>query len=231
MIQTLKSIVRTTANYWSTGSDLLYRRPSYSQEGEDRVLERYFGTCGPGFYVDVGAHHPHRFSNTYLFYKRGWRGINIDAMPGSMEPFKRMRVRDINLEMGVGAASAVAKFYVFSEPALNTFDEAIAKSHENSEYKITRIVDVPIERLEDILARHLPQGMAIDFLTIDVEGLDLQVLQSNDWTRFRPKVVLVEAVGNDLNDIAAIPTAHFLITNGYKLYAKTVNTLMLVDPT
>src|SRR5690242_3324544 len=64
---------------------------SYSQEGEDRILHSIFETVADGFYVDIGAHHPKRFSNTYLFYQRGWRGINVDAMPGSMVRFKRVR--------------------------------------------------------------------------------------------------------------------------------------------
>jgi hypothetical protein len=64
-----------------------YLNQSYSQEGEDMVLYRTFETVKEGFYVDVGAHHPDRFSNTYKFYKQGWRGINIDAMPGGMDPF------------------------------------------------------------------------------------------------------------------------------------------------
>jgi len=70
-----------------------YRRESYAQEGEDLVLARLLEPVGKGFYVDVVAHHPFRFSNTFLFYRMGWRGINIDAMPGSMRPFRRHRRR------------------------------------------------------------------------------------------------------------------------------------------
>ncbi len=76
---------------------------SYSQEGEDMVLRRLFEQKTVGYYVDVGAHHPKRFSNTYYFYKRGWRGINIDAMPGSMKLFNKMRPRDINVEIPVSS--------------------------------------------------------------------------------------------------------------------------------
>lgn len=75
----------------------------YSQEGEDLLLSRILGDKKDGFYVDVGAHHPFRFSNTYLLYKQGWRGINIDAMPGSMKLFNRFRPRDINIECGVAS--------------------------------------------------------------------------------------------------------------------------------
>src|SRR5574341_354761 len=73
-----------------------YAMKSYSQEGKDMILRRIFGNVENGFYVDVGAYHPKRFSNTFYFYKKGWSGINIDAMPGSMKFFTKMRSRDIN---------------------------------------------------------------------------------------------------------------------------------------
>jgi len=68
----------------------------YSQDGEDIILKEFFSGKEKGFYVDIGAHHPLRLSNTYLFYKKGWSGINIDAMPGSMKIFNKKRRRDIN---------------------------------------------------------------------------------------------------------------------------------------
>ena len=80
-----------------------YSNISYSLQGEDMVLKELFADKNQGFYVDVGAHHPFRFSNTYLFYKKGWRGINIDAMPRSMELFDKFRPRDINIECGVAS--------------------------------------------------------------------------------------------------------------------------------
>ena len=101
---------------------------SYSQEGEDRILARLFESSGQGFYVDVGAHHPMRFSNTFLFYRRGWRGVNIDATPGSMRLFDRYRSRDTNIESGVGLTTGVVPFYVFNEPALNTFDRELSET-------------------------------------------------------------------------------------------------------
>ena len=84
---------------------------SFAQEGEDRVLfSLLFKLHGGkhidnGFYVDVGAHHPYYLSNTYIFYRQGWRGLNIDAMPGSMALFEKNRPRDINLESGVGGGA------------------------------------------------------------------------------------------------------------------------------
>ncbi len=224
MIVALKRIVRGAMRQIAVGSEWEYACWSYSQEGEDRVLDRFFGYREPGFYVDVGAHHPHRFSNTHLFYKRGWRGINVDAMPNSMVAFRRLRRRDINLEMGVGETSGTAKFFVFNEPALNTFDEATAKAHSRPEWQVVRTVDVIIEPLSAILTKHLPEGANIDFLSIDVEGRDLNVLKSNDWSRFRPEMILVESLGKDLNGLQTDETVLFLKSVGYAPYAKTVNT-------
>lgn len=105
----LKSLLKTilphrTQNLLRAYRDLHITRfasKSYAQQGEDLILREILNYASTGFYVDVGAHHPFRFSNTYLFYKQGWRGINIDAMPGSMTLFHRFRPRDINIECGV----------------------------------------------------------------------------------------------------------------------------------
>ena len=93
---------------WDTWINL-----SYSQECEDLVLKRIFENK-IGFYVVVGAHHPKLFSNTYLFYKKGWKGINIDALPESMKLFNKMRPRDINIEIGVIEVEDELNYYVFN---------------------------------------------------------------------------------------------------------------------
>lgn len=218
-------------------NDLLDRKghPSYSQEGEDRVLSSLlFKLNGgkhieSGFYVDVGAHHPYRYSNTLLFYRQGWHGINIDAMPGSMTLFQKQRPRDINLENGVGRKAETLKFFVFNEPALNTFDENLAKSRCNEDWHIKATVDVPVLPLAEILKKHIPKGQRLIFFSVDVEGFDLDVLQSNDWQEYRPEVVLVETLGLSFEDLASDPLAEYLHTLGYVVYSKTVNTTFFVD--
>lgn len=208
---------------------------SYSQEGEDRVLSSLlFKLHGgkhinDGFYVDVGAHHPYRYSNTCLFYRQGWHGINIDAMPGSMSAFEKQRPRDINLEGGVGRKAEILKFFVFNEPALNTFDEGLAKARCNDIWHIRSTVDVPVSPLSEILKKRLPNGQRIDFFSIDVEGFDLDVLQSNDWEKYRPLVVMVETFGLSFENLASHPVTEYLHTLGYVVYSKTVNTTFFVD--
>jgi FkbM family methyltransferase len=201
---------------------------SYAQEGEDMVLRRFLeGRATPGFFVDVGAHHPVRFSNTYFFYKQGWRGINIDAMPGSMEPFKKVRPRDINIEAAVAQESRELTYSIFNDPALNGFDAELSETRDKlAGYHIVQRVKIQTQTLAQILEQNLPAGTKIDFLTVDVEGFDLQVLASNDWTRFRPELVLAEdtaAAGGagTWNHVEKSPISTFLRSQNYTPWACT----------
>ncbi|HEY9900094.1 MAG TPA: FkbM family methyltransferase [Pantanalinema sp.] len=198
---------------------------SYSQEGEDMILRRFFADRRSGFYVDVGAHHPKRFSNTYYFYKRGWSGINIDAMPGSMRPFEQLRPRDINLEAAIAREPKDLTFYIFNEPALNSLDEALARSRESEAFRIVAEQKLRTRPLAELLAEHVPPGKTIDFLSVDVEGYDLEVLQSNDWRRFRPTFILIECLGLNLHAMSDQETVRFLTDQGYEMVAKTLNTV------
>lgn len=201
---------------------------SYSQEGEDRILYRMFEQrMQSGFYVDVGAHHPKRFSNTYLFYLHGWRGINVDPRPGMKSDFESLRPRDVNLELGVSQTPGTLTYYEFNDPALNTFSpEMAARRHNKNGYHITREARIPTAPLREILKEHLPAGQNIDFLTVDVEGLDMEVLHSNDWTTYRPSYVLAEDVRvQELAQVLHGDITSFLASVGYVPVAKTVYTL------
>jgi FkbM family methyltransferase len=201
-----------------------YLNESYSQEGEDSILSRFFEGRQSGFYLDVGALHPQRFSNTYKFYKMGWRGISIDAMPGSMALFKQVRPLDINLEIPVSDTKEKLPFYIFNEHALNTFSKEHAEERElKDEYKIVQTVVIETKKLSDILDEHLPKGQNIDFMSVDAEGFDYKILSSNNWAKYRPTVVLVE---NELplfefmeSDIYKLMTAQ-----QYEFMAKTIYT-------
>ena len=200
---------------------------SYSQEREDMILKRLFDKQKTGFYVDVGAHHPKRFSNTFFFYKKGWSGINIDAMPSSMSLFNKIRPRDTNLEIPISDKKQKLTYYIFNEPALNSFSKELAEKRDSEDnYKIISQKKMETSTLEDVFGKHLPYGQEIDFLSIDVEGLDLQVLKSNNWKRFRPKVVLVEILGSSIQDIANSKEYKYLAEFGYEIFAKAVNTVI-----
>lgn len=207
-----------------------YSIKSYSQEGEDMILNRIFGDQIRGFYIDVGAHHPKRYSNTYYFYKRGWRGINLDAMPGSMDPFNKERPRDINVEKPISDKKEVLCYYIFNEPAYNGFSKEISLQRDGfKNYFIEATKVLETSTLEEILDKHLPYNQTIDFLSIDVEGLDFNVLKSNNFKKYRPKVILIEVLGSKLEDIMANEISQFLKEKGYSIYAKAVNTVFFME--
>lgn len=208
-------------------------RLSFSQEGEDLLIGRMFDGRMDGFYVDVGALHPTRFSNTYLLYRRGWRGINIDATPGSMKAFEKLRPRDINLEVAISGEAGVRQFIQFNEPALNSLEEDLSQQRDrDTDYRILSRVEVPVRPLRDVLAQHIPAGQnVIDFMTIDTEGHDLEVLKSNDWSRFRPRVLLIEVLDASLGDVATREEVRMLLEVGYEVHAKFNNSLVLFDRT
>jgi FkbM family methyltransferase len=204
-----------------------YATKSYSQEGEDMILNRIFEGKRQGFYVDIGAHHPRRFSNTYFFYKRGWSGINVEPNPDVVRIFKSDRSRDINLQCGVSDCEGTLKYHYFNDPALNTFDEIVVRSRlETTPYKLVKQDDIPVVRLDRILKRHLVVGRKIDFLSVDVEGFDLSVLKSNDWDLFRPSCVLAEVLNATLEEAINGEIAKFMREQGYSVFARTYNTLI-----
>jgi FkbM family methyltransferase len=201
---------------------------SYSQEGEDRILARLFEGQDRGYYVDVGAHHPQRFSNTYAFYLRGWRGINIEARPGAMQLFQELRPEDVNLELAVSDEKKVLTYYEFNEPAFNGFcKEAALRADGLAHYRIIGTREIEAVTLAEILEEHLPQSQAIDFLNIDVEGLDEKVLLSNDWDKFRPRLVLAEdTLVRSYLEVSQSRVVALMVGYGYELFAKTMNTLI-----
>jgi FkbM family methyltransferase len=203
---------------------------SYSLDGEDMIVRRLVERQKPGFYVDVGAHHPSRFSNTCYFHRRGWKGINIDPDPEAIRLFRRERSSDTNLCVGISDTPGALDLHFFNEPALNTFDAKLAAERANLPgYRLLERRSVPVRRLDDVLVEHLPQGQSIDFLSIDVEGMDLLVLRSNDWARFRPRVLLVEVHERRVSRAEADPIHQFVAAKGFCLIAKTLKTLIYED--
>jgi len=200
-----------------------YAIQSYSQEGEDRILMRLFEGKKTGFYVDVGAHHPKRFSNTHAFYKMGWRGINIEPSSGSIQLFKKLRSDDINIAAAISDHNESVKYFIFNESALNTFDEKLAKERQSPEYNIIQTKILNTQTLKCVLDNHLPKNQNIDFLNIDTEGYDLKVLNSNDWSIYNPSIILCESIDEKAEESAIYK---YLISKNYQLSAKTVNTLI-----
>jgi FkbM family methyltransferase len=194
---------------------------SHSQFGEDMLLRSIFGNKRMGFYVDIGAHHPVYYSNTYHFYQRGWSGLNIDAAPGSMALFKFMRKKDINIETCIGPKSnEEVKFFIFDKPALNTFDPKMAELAKSGS-KLLQTCQLKTKTLEQCLDEYIPLNKEIDFLSIDVEGLDEIILRSNNWIKFSPKVIIFESHGLSLENFQNEGLVKYLNDVGYSIIGKT----------
>lgn len=229
-----KKISILTSNFIKLGRDIIkwdsFFRKSWSQEGEDLILERLFENKSNGFYIDVGAHHPKRFSNTKLFYDKGWNGINIDAMPGSMRLFEKYRPRDINLEKPISNKNQILTYYAFNEPALNGFSKELSEQRNGKgNYFIKFTKDFETITLEKVLDEHLPLNQKIDFLSIDVEGLDYEVLISNNFDKYQPKIILIEILDKNMTDIENNNISKFLNKYRYTIYAKTINTVFFIS--
>jgi FkbM family methyltransferase len=195
----------------------------WSQYGEDIVISWLFLHKYNGFFVDIGAYHPKKISNTYWFYERGWRGINIEPNLDALKEFELQRPEDINVNAGVYNKEGLLTLYKFNHSYLNTLDAEVGEQRiKDGEASIEKI-DVKVERLETILDKYA-NGREIDFLTIDVEGFDLEVLQSNNWEKYRPKIICVEDWMIDTEKYLAQSEKHkFLKSMGYVLVSKVID--------
>ncbi len=193
-----------------------YRQAYYSQFGEDIFVSKYFADKPQGTYVDIGAFHPRQFSNTYLLYRKGWSGLVVYATPGSSTLFKWIRPRDIAVECAVSNEKKELTFYNWGNHLENTANEAQAQALFKELGEPLKKQVIPSDTLANLVDKHLKER-SVDFASIDVEGLDYEVLTSADWERFKPKVIIVESFKFDLDHIQDCEIFQFLKSKGYKL--------------
>ncbi|MFA6232547.1 MAG: FkbM family methyltransferase [Rhodanobacter sp.] len=195
---------------------------SFSQFGEDIWMDEYFHHKRKGFYIDIGAYDPFRFSNTMRFYKKGWHGINIEPNKERFVFFEKYRPFDINLNMGVGTKKQMMIFYRFDPPTLSTFSSSQADTYNKQGFHLVQKEPVGVDSLEHICKAYV-RKQHIDFLSIDVEGLELDVLKSNIWTRYTPQIICIESAsasevqGNSRDR----EIQKFLTAKGYHLIHET----------
>jgi FkbM family methyltransferase len=205
--------------------DQLFGDKSYAQHGDDLVIRAIFHSLGIACpsYLDLGAHHPENISNTKLFYDAGSRGINVEANPNLHKLFLKSRPQDINLNVGVGIKSGFQDFYMIDEESgRNSFIKEVAEGFVMNcpEFAITEVRQLPIFTVEQILHhRAIP-----DFLTIDIEGMDFEVLQSIDFRRYPFKVICVEIQPYSEEDIRTL-----MHNVGYYSIIKCGRNLIFVD--
>jgi Methyltransferase FkbM domain len=213
-------------------------RGSYSQSGEDMIVDFIFQALEVKYptYLDLGAHHPTHYSNTHFFYKNGSRGVNVEADPSLLEMFSVQRAADINLNVGVGAGTAFKEgselpFYVMSVRTLNTFSkEEAERCVAMGTHKIEDVIYVPLRDVNEIIAGYF-DGDAPDFMSIDVEGMDFEIVKSINFQQYRPVVICVETIvfSENYDGVKLDEIEGYLSGVGYFLYADTRINSIFVD--
>lgn len=213
----------------STLKDREYPMPTYALAGEDWAMLQHFPGGYQGVYVDVGCYKPIPYSNTFLFYEMGWRGLCIDANDFSAE-FAAERPEDTFLPVAVGVEEGVLNYYHFPvDPTCNTFDQARAEDlmRTNPKY-IPQIMPVPIRPLNKILAeQNITQ---LDILSIDIEWMDEAIIAAHDFSRWRPRLIAIEDHSMDLHNPTASRVFNILEAQGYLLESKCHYTSIYINP-
>lgn len=187
----------------------------FSQFAEDVSIKRFFQKKYIGTFVDVGCFHPIKYNNTWELYKRGWSGVNIDIDPIKIKGFEMIRPRDHNIASAVGSKSGEIDYYTKGYYSLT--------NSTNAELSIERGIytkkTTTCRKLDDILAASPLHNQQIDFLTIDAEGNDYDILKSLNFKIYKPIVIAVETNENFLQDVAETNEFKFLKNHGYDLVA------------
>lgn len=189
---------------------------SFSQDSEDRIVLRLLKHQRNGFFVDIGAHHPYRFSNTALFSELGWTGLNIDATPGAMDAFEAERPQDINVWAAVAAETGHIDFKIFKEPAFNTLN--LGRTTPSKEGRDSgEVVRVPAVRIDDLMREKLAADQVVDFVSLDVEGLEETILDTFPFEEFAPRIFIVEDHKINVESCADSDIFKRLKAHGYRL--------------
>lgn len=231
MIKWIKKILKKEVLKYIKPEIILIQN-SYSQAGEDIVIDFLFSNIGliKPKYLELGVMSPDHFSNTYKFYLRGATGVLVEADETQISYIKVKRPDDIVLNVGVGFTNTQeADFFIFNNRGLNTFDKEEANFRNRiGSFKIERVVKVPLKSLESIIENNFETYP--DFLSIDIEGLDLKVLESLDFYRFPIPVICAETCVYSENHIKPKDKSieNFLTRKGYFAYADTyINTIFV----
>ena len=177
------------------------KKLTYSQNQEDLFINDYFKDLKSGFYIDIGCYHPIRYNNTALLFNRGWRGINIDMNQTSIDLFNLIRKSDINICAAISDThNEVTQFTDHLFSPINTinknFSKIISKKLSTKKFLEKKIITYTFDQ---IIKKNKIEIDIIDFLNIDVESHDFEVLQSIDLLKFKPKIICIE-IENSLDN-------------------------------
>jgi FkbM family methyltransferase len=203
-----------------------YSISSYSQTGEDRIIQAILGN-EPGFFIDVGCNHPQLCSNTFSLYNRGWKGINIDANANLIDQQKNLRLVDISVCAAISDKEQEVVFTEFVDP----FVSSISQSHVEEWRRHRAIKGTKIIKTVTLTAvlTEFKAPSRPDLLCIDVEGHDYEVLTSLDLKRYRPRLIVIEMHGFELNNPNENKIFVSLISSGYKMIGFVIMNGYFID--
>ena len=194
-------------------------RLAYSHWGVDLIITKLLNSKNKGIYIDVGCHHPFLNNHSYLLYKSGWEGINIDIDYNSIDMFNFFRKSDVNIQTAVtDHKGEVDLFFYHNRAAKNTISKEFG-SDAKEQKKINS------DTLNNIIENSKFKDSKVDFVSIDVEGNEMNVLNGFNLKKYKPKLILLEFIlpnkkefyEKDINEITNSEVYNFLIKNEYKL--------------
>jgi FkbM family methyltransferase len=196
-------------------------QPYWALEAEDVLISLLLkageSPAGRG-YVDIGAHHPRNFSTTFLLYRLGWTGLLVEPNPALAQQLRRWRHRDVVEQCAVSDSSGTATFYMYANPCYSTLSAAHAARLQDQEgMRPEQEIVTPVRTLRELAIAHPSVFGRAELLKVDAEGHDIQVLRSNDWSTFRPRLVVAEMLGETAATAGRDQVAEFLQEQGYFL--------------
>ncbi len=201
----------------------------YSQFGEDIVLKELLREgIKNGFYVDVGCYHPKKYSNTYMLYKWGWEGINIDMEEDKISLFNIVRPRDHNVLCAVSDRKEKVTLYKNNKFGLGSTIDKQVKDQRKTDFLDT--IDLRSNTLNEIIENSPFRGRQIDVLSIDVEGMDFKAINSLDIEMYKPKIVIIEDHHKSIDDVLNTNTYTLLKQKGYILRSWAFYSLIFILP-
>lgn len=206
-------------------------RRFYSQEGEDIVLNTFFGYEYQGVYVDIGAHDPLAWSNTKKLAEIGWWGLDIDPLPGTAARFRKHRPRDVCLEaaIDIGGSDRPLYYWMFDdEPRWNCLAPSPpVNTRDGREFRPTGRIEVPrLTIAEALLRAKLPR---VDLVNLDIEGGEEHILRHWPWERFVPTAICVEIIGKPAVEVARLPLTQFLAERGLVFASQLVSSVIYLE--
>ena len=167
-------------------------RKQYSQWGEDLFIDSFFKNKDNGIYLDIGCFHPYMYSNTCLLHKKGWSGVNIDINQTSIDLFNIVRPNDTNICTSINEKKKEFKVY-FDDPfsPVNTIDQKFYESLKKSFFKNEKVLTVQSKSIQEILDAGKIESV-IDFINIDAEGSDFEILKQINLSKYKAKLLSIE---------------------------------------